>query len=192
MYPGLYPFYLTAFRTGMRLGELLAMEWGDIDFDSKYIDVRRALKNGKLGATATESGMRRIDMSDQLIEELMRHRNEQKKKAVVDGKGDDVGNLIFNHYGSFYDPKYVRRRYKRILAHAGIRELKLRDTRHSFANILLTTGHSIYYVKEQLGHKSIKTTVDIYGHLIPNKNREVINSLDDATKNNYIATKMAK
>lgn len=53
------------------------------------------------------------------------------------------------------------------------------DIRHTFASLLLNKGKSPVYVKERLGHSSIQMTVDIYGHLIPNSNRNAINSLDE-------------
>lgn len=53
------------------------------------------------------------------------------------------------------------------------------DIRHTFASLLLSKGESPVYVKDQLGHSSIQMTVDIYGHLIPNSNRNAINSLDE-------------
>jgi integrase len=61
---------------------------------------------------------------------------------------------------------------------AGLREIRLHDIRHTFASLLLSDGASPVYVKEQLGHTSIQMTVDIYGHLIPSSNREMVNRLD--------------
>ena len=60
---------------------------------------------------------------------------------------------------------------------AGIRRRRLHDTRHTFASILLMNGESPAYVKDQLGHSSIRMTVDVYGHLIPGANRQAVNKL---------------
>jgi integrase len=65
------------------------------------------------------------------------------------------------------EQNYIRRIYKRVLTKAGIREMRLHDIRHTYASLLLSKGENPVYVKEQLGHSSIKITVDIYGHLIP-------------------------
>ena len=51
--------------------------------------------------------------------------------------------------------------------------------RHTFASLLLQQGESLHYVKDQLGHASIQTTVDVYGHLAPGSNRNAVNQLDD-------------
>ena len=53
------------------------------------------------------------------------------------------------------------------------------DIRHTFASLLLSQGESLHYVKEQMGHASIQTTVDVYGHLVPGSNRNAVNRLDD-------------
>ncbi len=63
-------------------------------------------------------------------------------------------------------------------ANAGTREIRLHDIRHTYASLLLSNGESPVYVKEQLGHSSIQITVDIYGHIIPNSNRDAVNRLD--------------
>lgn len=65
-----------------------------------------------------------------------------------------------------------------MLIKAGLREIRLHDIRQTFASQLLSDGASPVYVKEQLGHTSIQMTVDIYGHLIPSSNREMVNRLD--------------
>jgi len=76
------------------------------------------------------------------------------------------------------EQNYIRRIFKRILVKAGIRDMKLHNTRHTFASQLISNGVSPVYVKEQLGHTSIQMTVDIYGKWIPGQNREEINCLD--------------
>ena len=53
------------------------------------------------------------------------------------------------------------------------------DIRHTLASLLLSQGESLHYVKEQMGHASIQTTVDVYGHLVPGSNRNAVNRLDD-------------
>ena len=76
------------------------------------------------------------------------------------------------------EQNYIRRVFKRLLVKAELREIRLHDIRHTFASLLLSDGASPVYVKEQLGHTSIQMTVDIYGHLIPSSNRDMVNRLD--------------
>jgi integrase len=63
------------------------------------------------------------------------------------------------------------------LRKAMLRRIQFHDLRHTFASLLIQNGESLAYVKEQLGHSSIKTTVDIYGHLVPGANRQAVNRL---------------
>ncbi len=69
------------------------------------------------------------------------------------------------------------------LEKAGLRRIRFHDLRHTFATLLLQNGESLAYVKDQLGHSSIRMTVDVYGHLVPGANRQAVNklpSLDDS------------
>jgi len=62
---------------------------------------------------------------------------------------------------------------------ADIPEIRLHDMRHTFVSLLLQQGESLHYIKEQLAHAAIQTTVDVYGHLAPGSNRNAVNKLDD-------------
>lgn len=178
-YPDFFPFFLCAFRTGMRLGELLGIQWGDVDFNSRFIEVKRSYRRGIIGPTKTGK-TRRVDMSNQLREALKMLSKTRKREALRDGKGEPVETIFYRH-GEPMDQKFIRRQFKRILRKAGFRDMRFHDIRHTYASLLLTQGESLVYVKEQMGHHSIQVTVDIYGHLIPSSNREAVNRLDSAT-----------
>ncbi len=173
-----YPFYLCAFRTGMRLGELLALEWGDIDWNGKFIHVQRSFRNGRTTRTKNKKS-RRVDMSNQLYTELRALYTVRKKESLKSGKG--MIEVIFHTSGEPTSQNTIRNIWKRILKKAGLRNMRFHDIRHTFSSLLLSKGESPVYVKEQLGHSSIQMTVDIYGHLIPSGNRDAVNSLDDPT-----------
>ncbi|MGE0684481.1 MAG: tyrosine-type recombinase/integrase [Candidatus Binatia bacterium] len=66
----------------------------------------------------------------------------------------------------------------KLLAKAGVGYIRVHDLRHTFASLLIQNGESLAYVKEQLGHHSIKITVDTYGHLIPRGNKAAVDRLD--------------
>jgi integrase len=78
---------------------------------------------------------------------------------------------------------FERRVFHRIFAKAGLRRIRFHDLRHTFASRLLQNGESPAYVKEQMGHHSIKVTVDIYGHLVPGANRDAVDRLDVTGRN---------
>jgi integrase len=69
----------------------------------------------------------------------------------------------------------VKNRYfHKCLERAKLRRVRFRDLRHTFASLLIQNGESLAYVKDQLGHASIKMTVDFYGHLVPGANRDYV------------------
>ncbi|MGD8991343.1 MAG: site-specific integrase [Desulfobacterales bacterium] len=174
-----YPFFLCAFRTGMRLGELLALHWGDIDWKSKYIQVQRAFRSGRTTKTKTNKS-RRVGMSDQLFDELRALYKRRKEEGLAAGKGAPE-EIVFHTNGGYTSQNTIRNIWKRMLDKPKSRDMRFHDFRHSFASLLLSNGESPVYVKEQLGHLSIQMTVDIYGHLIPSSNRRAVNALDENT-----------
>jgi integrase len=175
--PWAYPFFFTALRTGMRLGELLGLKWGDVDFNSKYIMVQRAYRRGVFTQTKTKKS-RKIDMSDQLVTVLKEEYTKQKKETLKAGSGE-VPEIVF-HYGDgkAIAQNSIRKIFKRILRKAGLRERRIHDMRHTFASHLLSLGVSIFYVQRQLGHASIKMTCDTYGSWIPSQEKSNVNLLD--------------
>ncbi len=83
--PKFYPIFLTALRTGMRQGEILGLQWGDIDWSGKFIEVRRASWN-RIVTTPKSGKSRRVDMSDRLAQVLSEHRLALTKSALKKGR----------------------------------------------------------------------------------------------------------
>jgi integrase len=185
--PECYPFFLTACRTGMRLGELLALRWSDIQFSNPviiggireerpFILVRRSYRRGKYTPPKNDK-TRHVDVSAQLKGVLSEHLLEAKKNALKSGSGE-VSELIFNKEGRVMEQNEIRRIYNKILTKAKLRHVKFHALRHTFASLLLSKGESPVYVKEQMGHSSIQITCDIYGKWIPTQNLVGVNKLD--------------
>jgi len=191
-FPKHYPFVLTLSRTGMRLGEAIGLQWGDIDFNSRFITVQRNITRGKLDTTKNYRA-RRVDMSLQLTEKLWHLKKERFTEF-----GDNIPEWIFiNSRGNPIDEGNFRGRiFYKTLEIAEIRRIRIHDLRHTYASLLLQNGESMVYVMEQLGHSSIRVTVDTYGHLIPGGNIEAVDKLDDilenATIRNLSATEIKK
>jgi integrase len=178
-YPRHYPFFLCALRTGLRLGELLTLQWGDIDFHGGFIEVRRSFTRGHY-TTPKNGKTRRVDMSPQLAETLKELRTERKRETLARG-WREVPELVFvDTAGGLEDGNNLRKRvFHRALEKAGLRRVRIHDLRHTVATMLIQNGESLAYVRDQLGHSSIQITVDIYGHLEPGKNRAAVAKLDD-------------
>jgi len=190
-----YPFFFMAARTGMRLGELLAVRWRDVDFNHTvrfedgtvehrpFIWVRRSYRRRKFGPPKSGKS-RKVDMSNQLKEVLQNYLTREKRKALEKGL-NEIPELLFHNNGKVIEQNDIRKIFKRILRKARVREVNLHSLRHSFASILLSKGESPVYVKEQLGHHSIQITVDIYGKWIQTKREVGVNRLDTQPSATY-------
>jgi integrase len=106
----------------------------------------------------------------------------RKEEGLKAGKGEPE-SIIFHTKGKHTSQNTIRNIWKRLLIKAGLENQRLHNTRHTYASILLSNRESPVYVKEQLGHSSIQMTVDIYGQLIPNSNRDAVNRLDNPHSN---------
>ena len=139
--PALYPLYLCAARTGLRQGELLALQWEDINFASRFIEVRRNMARGTL--TTPKSGeSRRVDMSQELTDTLQALELERQLEAVME-KGEQPAPWVFRDAnGQQWHHNFIRLKFFRLLKRAGIRQVRFHDLRHSFASILLQNGES--------------------------------------------------
>jgi integrase len=178
--PREYPLFLCALRTGMRLGELLGLHWGDVDFHGRFIEVRHNLVAGRL-TTPKNGKTRRVDMSAQLTQVLRETLTTRKEETLQRGWKHLPAWVFCNEAGKPLDGDNLRHRtFHRVLAKAGMRRIRLHDLRHTFASLLIQQGESLAYVRDQLGHASIQLTVDTYGHLIPGANRQAVDRLDDA------------
>ena len=164
--------FLTAALTGMRRGELLALQWGDIDWHSNTIFVRRSLywkvkKNAKnegpryeFVSPKSERSERAIIMSPALKEALEIHRLTCPVSSH---------DLVFcSRSGSPMDPdNMVKREFLPALVAAELRRVNFHSLRHSYTSMLVFQGENIKFIQSQLGHSSIQTTLDRYGHLLP-------------------------
>ncbi len=183
--PEYQPLFLLAVRAGLRRGELVALQWGDIEFGKSDRDTNRFIvvqhNYVRREHTTTKSKKtRRVDMSRELRRVLIRLRELRLVEAKSQGRSDISGDCVFpSPDGSILDPDNLYHRYfVPILANSGIRKIRLHDLRHTFGSLLIQNGASIVYVKDQMGHSSIQVTVDTYGHLIPGANISYVDRLD--------------
>ncbi len=164
-------FFLTAILTGMRRGELLGLQWGDIDWNHNQIHVKRSLWKGQFINPKTKTSMRNIDMSPYLSMELRKHKFTNPISEL---------DLVFcNSDGKPLDPdSLVKRQFLPALQRANIRQVRFHDLRHTNVTLRIEQGQNIKYIQNQLGHSSIQTTLDRYGHLIKEVNSEQARKLD--------------
>lgn len=150
---------------------------GDIDFNGKFLTVRRSIRLGKATKTKTDK-IRRIDLSDTLLSTLSDLKKRRMEEWLAKGKNEIPEWVFCNQAGGPPDMQAVKNRhFFKCLEKAGLRRIRFHDLRHSFASLLIQAGEPLAYIKDQLGHSSIKMTVDVYGHLVPGANRQAVNRL---------------
>ncbi len=159
---------LTAVLTGMRQGELFGLKWEDIDFERHQIHVRRALWHGQLVTPKSRRSRRAIDMPPTL-EAALRRLSAQKRSEFVfcSEAGTPINADNFRH-----------REFPRALKRAELRHVRFHDLRHTYTSLLVAQGAHPKYIQAQLGHASIQTTLDRYGHLMPQLHQAESQKLD--------------
>jgi integrase len=148
--------------TGLRFGELAALQWSDVDLLNRELHIRQTYVSG-LGLSSPKSGEERtVDLTPQAAALF---------EAWLVESGDD--GLVFEREdGGYIEPRYLTRHVLYpALERAGIprvgergRKRDFHSFRHSFARIALEHGAEITWVQRQLGHSSVTLTVDVYGH----------------------------
>lgn len=172
-----YPMLLCSLRTGMRVGEIKALKWSDIDFEQRLIEVKRGCRQGRITETKNKK-RRRVDMTPHLTETLKALRTEQKKDALKNGRPVPVW-VFTNTRGKMLTRMVFENALNRCLDKAKLRKIRIHDLRHTYASIRLLRGHNVGDVSYQLGHSSIKITYDTYGHWIPGKFKSEVDELDN-------------
>jgi integrase len=176
-YPSFYPLFLCAVRTGMREGELIGLQWSDLDFRGQFIEVRRAVVRRQVTTTKTHK-IRRVDLSPQLATVLQALKETRGLEASL--KGQPMPEWVFlTPSGHRMTNEVLRKAFYTSLDAAGLRRVRFHDLRHTFASLLIQQNANVKYIQEQLGHGSISITLDVYSHLFHGDHRHHIQRLDD-------------
>jgi integrase len=177
-FPKWYPLLLTALRTGVRIGELIALKPEDIDFEHMFVEVRRSCVRGQMTSTKSNK-MRKVDMSPQLAEVLKRYLTARKEDAIRRGWGKPPQTLFYNEEGRVLNPKnFGHAVFRKWVKKAGLKHITFHSLRHTYATLRLQKGDNILDVSKQLGHSDIKITTKTYYHWIPGTNRGQVAELD--------------
>jgi len=160
--------------TGMRLGEVCALKWSDIDWERKSITVRRTAQriargrnceNGKktmlmIGTPKSQRSHRVIPVPDFVLAQLKMRINAAAADSFVFGSSTKAA-----------EPRTIQRRFKCLTEKLGISGVHFHTLRHSFATRLLELGVDVKTVSVLLGHSSVKTTLDFYAHSLIDQQR---------------------
>jgi integrase len=165
--------WTVALALGLRQSEALALQWKDIDLDRGTLSVRRGLHRvpGEglvFTEPKTDRSRRTIAVPAPLIEALRKQRVTQNEERLVAGTEWDDWDLVFAQpNGRPLDKHSDYEAWIRLLNRAKVRQIRLHDGRHTAATLLLTAGVHPRVVMELLGHSQMRTTTDIYSHVMP-------------------------
>lgn len=170
-----------ALYTGMRKGEILGLQWNDIDFERKTISINKQLRRAKnyddyenkktiLGLeynTKTENSTRIIPMLDILAEYLKQHYENQKIYKKLLGNNYKDNNMVFcKEDGTFLDPDTVLSKYQKLAEKANIKKCTFHALRHTFATRALESKMPVKVLSTILGHSKVEFTLEVYTHVL--------------------------
>lgn len=156
--------------TGIRRGELVALEWKHVDLARSTIAIRAAASviDGVeiVDTPKTRRGRRTVDLDQDTRAVLKRHRATQLQELLAVG-APTGGRVFTNEFGAPLRPGSVGQAFRRLADDCDLPRIRLHDLRHTHASHLLAAGVNAKVVSERLGHSSVSFTLDTYGHVMP-------------------------
>ena len=184
---GCYEFYYLELATGMRLGEICALEWTDLDVENKTISVNKSVRkiNGQLIITTpkTKSSNRTIHINDDLVDLLLAMKERQIESKYIFPSPDT---------GEIRDTSAVTRKLHRIQERAGLPKIRFHDLRHTFATLTLEAGVDVKTVSHMLGHTDAGFTMNTYMHVTDDMQKNAADKMKDVIENSSKNTKKIK
>lgn len=185
-----------ALTTGLRCGELLGLEWSDINWEAGTLTVNRNLvqvrEDGKARLVfqepKTEAGRRTIPLPEEVLKALRAHKARQAQERLAAGCGYRDHGLVFcTSIGTPVNPRNLVRSFHRLCKLAGIERANLHSLRHTFATRLLEANEHPKVVQELLGGSQIGVVLDLYSHVSMDLKRRAMERLDQELKRKALA-----
>ena len=158
---GVLPMFFRELSSGLRRGELLALQWDDLNVKDRILSVSKQVTriDGELVVTEpkTKNSVRKVALSQQAVALLVREHEPHPDSPLL---------FPSPRTGGYWSPDAVSRINRKLLAEAGIEErVRFHDLRHTFATMALSSGVDVKTLSSMLGHYSAGFTLDIYTHI---------------------------
>ena len=155
-----YELFLLEFATGLRLGELTALQWEDLNLTTGELRIsKQAVVIGSevvVTEPKTKAAVRTLLLPPKVLEVFREYRKRNVSRWLFPSPKKEDSPLL---------PSVVRQRLHRLLDHAGCERMRFHDLRHTFATLALESGKDVKTLSAMLGHVSAATTLDIYTHI---------------------------
>jgi integrase len=181
----IYPQIVVLLSTGMRRGELMGLQWGDLDLETGKLRIERAIEKTKaqglrIKAPKTRHGRRRITLPAGAVEVLRQHRKTQIELRLALGLGRlPADAFVFGTVeGAPRDPDRITQDWKRFAAARGLPKVTLHALRHTHASALIAAGADPVTVSRRLGHGSPVITMAVYAHLFDRNDESAAKAID--------------
>lgn len=178
----LAPAWALFLARGLRRGEVCGLRWPNVDLAAGRLVVAetRVVVDGQAVTSTpkTDAGRRKIALDPFLVAVLKSHRARQaQEKLSAGGDYEDEGYVVADEFGRPYHPDTLAERFDVEAKAAGLPRIRLHDTRHTAATLMLADGTPTKVVTEVLGHSSPTITLSIYAHVLPGMAEEAGASL---------------
>ena len=156
----------------MRRGELLGLQWGDVDLDGAKLRVERSVEETRAGlrlkSPKTKRGRRSITLPATTVAMLRAHRVQLLELRFALGLGNIVAEtLVFSTIeGGLLSPDNLSRDWRRVCGAKKLPRVPFHALRHTHASLLIAGGEDILTISRRLGHSKASVTLDTYGHLM--------------------------
>ena len=201
------PLFTVMLGTGMRVGEVIALRWVDLNYWKNEIRVKHSITycprhdkdfkcEHRITAPKTEAGIRTIPMLDAVRDAFKEEWEIQKTKGACTAELDGISGFVFcNRFGGLLNLRSINRVIKRIVSDYNAREevsaarerrrpilipvFSCHVTRHTFCTRLCENETNIKVIQTIMGHKNVQTTLDIYAEVTERKKQEVFRELNN-------------
>lgn len=172
--------WVVAVGCGLRRGELLGLQWRDLDLDAGVLRVeRQAGQRRTVGPPKTDASRRPVWLSARVVAALRRQRARQAAWRLRAGEAWQDGGWVFtNELGRSLNTWEFAESYERLCALAGVPRLTPHACRHTYATNALRAGVHPRIVQESLGHTKVSTTLDTYSHPDAEAHRDAAERID--------------
>lgn len=178
-----------AISTGLRRGEIMGLDWADINAETGEINVNKSSQYlPELGvfikAPKNEHSVRRVFLSPSVLPLLKMHKAKQNdEREKLGSMWNESGKIFVTWCGKPMPPDTISRWFTNFLKRTGLPPVRFHSLRHASASLAIAMGVNVKTVSNRLGHATISTTMDIYSHALLKPDMEAAQKLDTVFTN---------